>query len=58
MNREDLWERHMRIEADSYAREEKKESISIIDLDAKEKIMFRPGRDPKEALEGDLIRFL
>ena len=58
VSREDLWERHVRRKADNYSREEKKESVSINDLDAKKKIMFRPGRDPKEAIEGDLIRFL
>ena len=55
---EDLWERHVRRKADSYSCEERKESVSIHSLDAKEKIKFRPGRDPKEAIKGDLIRFL
>ena len=50
--------KHMRVEADNYTREEKKESINIIDSDEKEEIMFRPRKDPKEAIEGDLFRFL
>ena len=58
VNREDLWEKHMRVEADSYTREEKKESINIIDSDEKEEIMFRPRKDPKEAVKEDLFRFL
>ena len=58
VTREDLWERHVRRKADSYSCEERKESVSINSLDAKEKIKCRPGRDPKEAIEGGLIRFL
>ena len=54
-NREDLWEKHMRLEADNYTREE---SINIIDSDEKEEIMFRPRKDPKEAVKEDLFRFL
>ena len=45
VSREDLWERHVKRKEDSYSREEKKESVSISDSDAKKKIMFRPGRD-------------
>ena len=55
---EDLWERNVKREADSYSCGERKESIGRNSLIAKEKIEFRPGRNPKEAIEGDLIRFL
>ena len=58
VSREDLWERNVRRKADSYSCEERKENVSINSLDAKKKITFRPGRDPKEAIEGDFIRFL
>ena len=58
VNREDLWEKHMRVEADSYTREEKKEMIYTIDSDEKEEIIFRPRKDPKEAIGRDLFRLL
>ena len=54
----DLWKRNVTEEADTYSCEERKEIIDRNSLNVKEKIEFRPGRNPKEAIEGDLIRFL
>ena len=49
----DPWRRNVTEEAD-----ERKEIIDKTRSSANEMIEFRPGRDPKEAIEGDLIRFL
>ena len=54
----DPWRRNVTEEADVYPGEERKEIIDKTRSSASEMIEFRPGRDPKEAIEGDLIRFL
>ena len=47
----DLWKRNVTEEADTYSCEERKEIIDRNNLKVKEKIEFRPGRNPKEAIE-------
>ena len=54
----DLWRRNVTEEADIYLGEERKEIMDKTRSSASEMIEFRPGRDPREAIEGDLIRFL
>ena len=55
---EELWKKIVTKEADTYSCGERKEIIDADNSIAEEKIEFRPGRKPKEAIEGDLIRLM
>ena len=55
---EDLWQKSVTKEVDTTSCIERKEMMNTDSPNANEKIEFKPGRKPKEAIEGDLIRFM
>ena len=54
----ELWKKTVAEKTGTYLSDARKEIIDKTRPNTNEMIEFRPGRDPKEALEGDLIRFL
>ena len=54
----ELWKKTVAEKTGTYLSDARKEIIDKTRPKTNEMIEFRPGRDPKEALEGDLIRFL
>ena len=55
---EDLWQRSVTKEVATNSCIVRTEMVNTDSPNANEKIEFKPGRKPKEGIEGDLIRFM